>query len=79
MRELELELEECKQTVRSERMKVEAKEGLIDELRGDRKGRDKGKSKEVKIERDAEGRYKEFVEEKKGVSNSYTTWLDWLI
>jgi hypothetical protein len=68
VRELESELEECKRDVRAERTRIEAKDRVIEELKREGKGKDKGKQRDVGTEKDVEERYKEVVEEKKGMA-----------
>jgi hypothetical protein len=68
VRELELELEECKRDVRTERTRIEAKDRDIEELKRERTRKDKGKQRDVGTEKDVEERYKEVVEEKKGMA-----------
>lgn len=60
MRELELELEECKKEVALERTKVLEREQIITQQQRDRLAQSTAKTQEE------ESRYKEAVEEKKG-------------
>jgi hypothetical protein len=72
VRELEVELEACKEDVRRERTRVLEREDVISMQRVDASPRRKGKARdharEVSIEMNMGKRYREVVEEKKGES-----------
>lgn len=67
VRELELELEACKREVARERTRVMEREEVIVQQQQDVERARRGKSRVLEVEDQTNERYKEVVEEKKGL------------